>query len=73
MIVNTATGGPWDWIGQLIKSRGEEDSSGLRRALMDTLVEDNYARFNNWVPVPENVFNTIRDAIKKIRSYDGTK
>lgn len=70
MIIDTATGGPWDWIEELIVAQGCEDSSGLRRALMKTLIEDNYEVFNRWMPVvPENVFNTLRD---KIRSYDGT-
>lgn len=68
--MDTATGGPWEWIGKLIKSRGKEDSSGLRRTLMETLIDDDYEAFNRRVPVPKNVFNTIRDAIKEIRSDD---
>ena len=70
---DTAIGGPWNWIGDVIVSQGCEDSSGLRRALMETLVEDNYELFNGWVPVSEHVFNTLRDRLKAIRSYDGNE
>lgn len=42
MIIDSATGGAYDVLGHYIELAGQEDSSGLRRALHDALVGYNY-------------------------------
>lgn len=43
MKIDAVLGGMYDKLGELIKASGQEDSSGLRRALLAAFEERNYA------------------------------
>jgi hypothetical protein len=60
-MIDDALGGPWDALGKLIKKYGE-DSSGLRRTLLDSIRENDRDSFSRLVPASKEEFTEVRKA-----------
>lgn len=64
--ISAGLGGPMEKIGDMIKRIGLEDSSGLRRALIDATADGDYERFNQMLPIDQEEFIALRTRIAQV-------
>lgn len=58
--IDAALGGWWEVLGDMIRQSGQEDSSGLRRALASCIARDDYATFHRMMPISRERFAELR-------------
>jgi len=66
LTINSATGGPYEWLGRLIREAGLEDASGSRRHYTMLLKKNRTAELAAILKVPESEVIALRNRIIEV-------
>lgn len=66
LIVDAALGEGWEAVGDLIQAAGLEDSSGLRRALMQALAGKQFPLVSQMLRVSESEAERLREVLVRL-------
>jgi hypothetical protein len=63
--IDSATGGAWDDVGKVITNSGLEDSSGLRRYIVERLIKSDYqSLWDMMINISESEAEKLRDKLQ---------